>query len=68
MHIFDGEFNGAARSEMYRSQIVPDLFPHEAPMLLENWTQEDLEMYVGGGFTPGYAFKTYKQRHVMGDV
>lgn len=54
MNIFDGAFNGLARSEMYRAQMVPDLFPHEKPMAIENWSQDDLEMYVGGVFTPGY--------------
>ncbi|AEK08496.1 hypothetical protein PBI_DAVINCI_53 [Mycobacterium phage DaVinci] len=52
--LFDGGFNGAGRSEMYRAQVVPDLFPDEKPMLIENWSQDDLEMYVGGCFTSGY--------------
>ncbi|BBX09448.1 hypothetical protein [Mycolicibacterium aichiense] len=52
--LFDGEFNGMAGSEMYRAEVFPELFPHQPPMLLENWSQDDLEMYVGGCFTPGY--------------
>ncbi|ALA48155.1 hypothetical protein AU152_gp42 [Mycobacterium phage Phlei] len=52
MNLFDDTFNGAGRSEMYRYQLTPDLFPHEKPMLLDNWSPEDLEMYVGGCFTP----------------
>lgn len=52
--IFDATFNGMARSEMYRSQAFPELFPHEQPMLIGNWPAEDLESYVGGEFTPGY--------------
>lgn len=52
--IFDPLFNGMPRSEMYRAQVVPELFPHEKPMLIGNWPQEDLEMFVGGEFTPGY--------------
>ena len=45
--IFDEVFNGAGRSEMYRSWLVPDLFPHERPPRLENWSLEDLEAYCG---------------------
>ena len=48
--IFDEDFNGMARSEMYRALLVPDLFPHENPMLLHNWPRQDLEMYVGGEY------------------
>lgn len=51
--LFDAGFNGA-RSEMYRAEVTPDLFPHERPMLLQNWSEDDLEMYVGGIFTPGF--------------
>ncbi|AEJ95082.1 hypothetical protein SEA_GRUUNAGA_55 [Mycobacterium phage Gruunaga] len=52
--LFDGGFNGAPRSEMYRAQVAPELFPNEKPMLIGNWPQDDLEMYVGGSYTPGY--------------
>lgn len=53
--IFDAGFNGAARSELYRAQVVPELFPHGGGrMLIENWPQQDLEAYVGGEFTVGY--------------
>ena len=45
--IFDGGFNGAARSEMYRSWVAPDLFPHERPAQIQNWPKEDLEMFCG---------------------
>ena len=48
--IFDGWFNGSARSELYRSQVAPELFPHEKPMLLDNWTDTDKEMYCGGEY------------------
>ena len=47
VHIMDKVFNGMGRSEMYRSQVFPELFPHEKPMLLENWSKDDLEMYCG---------------------
>lgn len=50
MNIFDPSFNGMPRSELYRSQVTPELFPHELPMRLENWSQDDLEMYVGGEY------------------
>lgn len=46
-NIFDSGFNGA-RSEMYRAQVHPDMFPDEKPMRIENWSQQDREMYVGG--------------------
>lgn len=54
-HLFDGKFNGMPRSEMYRHQLVPDLFPHEKRMLIENWDPQDREMYCGGEYTVGYA-------------
>jgi len=46
-NIFDAKFNGMGRSEMYRAVHTPDLFPHEKPMLVGNWSQDDLEMYCG---------------------
>lgn len=45
--LLDSTFNGMGRSELYRSQLFPDLFPHERPMLLGNWSKEDIEMYCG---------------------
>ena len=53
-NLFDGFFNGAARSEMYRAEISPDLFPYEKPMLIDNWSAEDREMYCGGEYAVGY--------------
>lgn len=53
----DPEFNGMPASEMYRAQLLPELFPHQPSMRLENWSQDDLEMYVGGAFTPGYGMR-----------
>jgi hypothetical protein len=48
MHnIMDGLFNGMSSSEFYRSQVFPELFPHEKPMLINNWSQDDREMYCG---------------------
>lgn len=53
-NIFDAAFNGMGRSEFYRHQITPDLFPHEKPMLIENWPVQDREEYCGGTYTKGY--------------
>jgi len=51
MHsILDEQFNGMGASEMYRAQLVPDVFPHQKRMLLENWPKQDLEMFVGGEY------------------
>lgn len=47
-NVFDSAFNGAARSEMYRALIAPDLFPHERRWPIENWSQQDREEYCGG--------------------
>ncbi|WP_148280990.1 hypothetical protein [Mycobacterium intracellulare] len=54
-NIFDAKFNGMGRSEMYRHQITPDLFPHEKRMLVELWPAEDREAYCGGEYTRGVA-------------
>ena len=53
MNILDPIFNGMGRSEFYRSLIFPSLFPYEKPMLIENWSVQDREMYCGGIFTKG---------------
>ncbi len=52
--VFDSSFNGASRSEMYRALAFPELFPHEKPMLVNNWPAEDREAYCGGEYTVGY--------------
>ena len=46
-NIMDSLFNGMAGSEFYRSQVFPELYPHEPRMLIENWHPEDLEFYCG---------------------
>ncbi|WP_237080488.1 hypothetical protein [Mycobacteroides abscessus] len=33
---------------MYRAEVFPELFPHEKLMRIENWSQQDREMYCGG--------------------
>lgn len=48
-NIFDGWFNGSPRSEFYRALVFPELFPHEKPMLVDNWPAQDREMYCGAG-------------------
>lgn len=48
LNIMDSQFNGMGRSELYRAQVFPELFPHEPRMLLGNWPIEDLEMFCGG--------------------
>lgn len=48
-NIMDPLFNGMGGSEMYRAQLFPELWPHQKRMLIENWSELDLEMYVKGG-------------------
>ena len=47
MNIVDSMFNGMGASEMYRAQVFPELFPNQKRMLVENWSEQDLEMYCG---------------------
>lgn len=47
-NLFDPTFNGLAASEFYRAQIFPELFPHQKPMLVNNWPKDDIEMFVTG--------------------
>lgn len=65
-NLFDEMFNGMGGNELYRAELTPELFPHQKLMMLDNWPLEDLEMYVGGQFTPGYQFKNYNQRYILG--
>lgn len=39
------------RGDLYRAEITPELYPEERPMILENWSPEDREMYCGGEYT-----------------
>ncbi|AYD87079.1 hypothetical protein SEA_NICOLETERA_52 [Mycobacterium phage NicoleTera] len=59
-NIMDSQFNGMP--EMYRAEVFPELFPHAPRMRIENWPQEDLEMTVGGCFTPGYGARNYDRK------
>lgn len=45
--LFDSTFNGAGRIEMYRRWMVPDLYPHELDPVLNNWSDEEKELYCG---------------------
>lgn len=54
-NIFDPLFNGMTHSEMYRACVMTDIFKHEPPMLLQNWSQVDLEMFCGGDYIKGAA-------------
>jgi hypothetical protein len=47
MNIMDELFNGMGRSELYRACLFPDIFKHEKPMLINNWSRVDLEMFCG---------------------
>jgi hypothetical protein len=53
-NIMDELFNGLPGSELYRALVFKNLFPHEKPMLIGNWSKQDREMFCGGEFTKGY--------------
>lgn len=46
-NIMDSWLNGMGGSEFYRHLVFPDLFPGRE-MRLENWPQEDIDIYVKG--------------------
>lgn len=48
MNIFDPDLSGITRVDMYRAAVMPELYPNEKPMRIQNWCAEDIEMYVGG--------------------
>jgi hypothetical protein len=39
-----------ARTEMYQGQVLPELFPDERPMRVEQWDPEDQVAYCGGSY------------------
>lgn len=45
--VFSPSFSGAARAEMYRAWVIPDMYPDERQPRLENWTAEDREAFCG---------------------
>ncbi|WP_165605982.1 hypothetical protein [Mycolicibacterium mucogenicum] len=48
MNLLDSAFNGMGGSELYRAELVPDAFPHAPRMRINQWPEEDRQMYVGG--------------------
>lgn len=47
MLIFDGLLNGMPRIDMYRSWVMPELYPQERPARIDNWSDDDREAYCG---------------------
>ena len=47
MLIFDSLLNGMPAIDMYRSWVIPELYPHERQPQLQNWTDDDREAYCG---------------------
>ena len=47
-HLMDSTFFGMPGAEIYRAWVFPDTFTNGRPARLENWTQDDIEMYVTG--------------------
>lgn len=43
-NIFDSLFTGF---DMYRSWVIPEMYPNERRARIENWSKDDLEMYCG---------------------
>ena len=49
MHnLMDSEFFGMPGANQYRHEVFPDVFANGRPVRLENWEDEDIEMYVTG--------------------
>lgn len=46
-NVFDPEFSSMPRVDLYRFEIVGELYPGERPMMLGNWIAEDREAYCG---------------------
>ncbi|WP_280485406.1 hypothetical protein [Nocardia cyriacigeorgica] len=43
--IFDSEWNGIPGIDMYRSWVVPELYPDERPARIENWHEDERADY-----------------------
>jgi hypothetical protein len=41
------------RNDLYRATVIPELYPEERPMCVDNWPAEDREAYCGGEYTRG---------------
>lgn len=53
--IFDGLFNGMGGGELYRSYVIPELYPshQKAPQpRLENWDPEEIAIWIHGSGDP----------------
>jgi hypothetical protein len=50
INIFDMPFSGMPRAQMYQAQVVPEEFPHERPMLVDQWHPEDRVAFCGGSY------------------
>jgi hypothetical protein len=48
--IFEVPFSGIPRAKMYQAAVIPDEFPHERPMLVNQWHPEDQVAYCGGEY------------------
>ncbi|QFG04629.1 hypothetical protein PBI_KEZIACHARLES14_53 [Mycobacterium phage Keziacharles14] len=53
-NLLDPTFNGMPGSEMYRSEVFPDLWPNSKPMRLENWPADERAPLVGGEEAKAY--------------
>ena len=67
INIMDGLFNGMSASEFYRAQVFPELFQHEKPMLIQNWPEQDQEMYCGVSHTLELGVLTKKVRYTVSE-
>ncbi|MGW3992189.1 hypothetical protein ACWEF6_01755 [Amycolatopsis sp. NPDC004772] len=48
------EIDKLVRQDLYRSYVMPELYPDERPAMVGNWSAEDREAYCGGEWTRGY--------------
>ena len=47
-HLLDPPFFGMPGAEHYRHQTFPDSFLNGKEIRIENWTDEDIEMFITG--------------------
>jgi len=67
INIMDGLLNGMSASEFYRAQVFPELFPHEKQMLIQNWPEQDQEMYCGVSHTRESGVLTKKVTYTVSE-
>lgn len=46
-NLFDGTFIGLASGNLYRSYVFPDLWPGHKQARLENWPEDEREIWCG---------------------